>query len=206
MLFFIAILCPPLALLLCGRPLSAILNFVWIIAGLLFVAALGYVFIPVVALGAMAHAIFVVSQHDADRRQRALITALGGTPEPKTYWELNILLALFILGGGLVVVLMHQGVIPWRLDTDAMKLVRIDKPDDAPSVTTPPPTTNAAPATSPPAATQLPPVEGWSMTEVEATYGPATHKDKTTGWAVWPNFKAHFTNGAVTRVEALELK
>lgn len=202
MLFFLAILCPPLALLLCGRPLSAILNLIWIIAGVVVVVALGYIFIPVVSLGAMAHAIFVVSQHDADRRQRALITALGGTPAPRTYWELNILLALFILGGGLVVVLMHQGVIPWRLDTDTMKLVRIG---GEPSAASPAESTSASAPAASPAQTQLPSIEGWSLAEVESTYGPAKYKDKTTGWAVWPGFKAHFASGNVTRVEALEL-
>ena len=150
MLYFLAILCPPLALALCGRPLSAILNIVWIVAGLVITMAFGYIFIPVVALSAMAHSIFVVSQHDADRRQRELIRSLGGTPAPKTYWEMNILLVLFILGGGLVVVLMHQGVIPWRLDTETMKLVRIDKASDASPdaspVTTPAPTQPPSPS------------------------------------------------------------
>jgi len=37
--------------------------------------------------------------------------------------------------------------------------------------------------------------------EVEGTHGPALSKDKATGWATWPTFKAQFQAGKVVEVE-----
>jgi hypothetical protein len=43
-------------------------------------------------------------------------------------------------------------------------------------------------------------IYGWSMSEVESRHGPAQDKDKATGWAVWPAFRARFEGGAVVEV------
>ena len=59
MLYLLAVLFPPLAVLLAGKPFQAILNFV-----LLFVT---------VYVGALIHAVFVVHNHYADQRQERLI-------------------------------------------------------------------------------------------------------------------------------------
>ena len=61
--YLLAILLPPLAVLLCGKPIQAILNFLLTIC----------FWIP-----GVIHAPFVVSSHKADRRNRELIKALGG--------------------------------------------------------------------------------------------------------------------------------
>ncbi len=58
MLYLLAVLFPPLAVLLCGKPLQALLNFV-----LLFVT---------VYFGSLIHALFVVHNHYADQRQDRL--------------------------------------------------------------------------------------------------------------------------------------
>lgn len=61
MRYLLAIILPPLAVLLCGKPFQGILNFF-----LLF-----FLWIP-----AVLHALFVVSSHKADLRNRELIAAM----------------------------------------------------------------------------------------------------------------------------------
>lgn len=68
MLYLLAIVFPPLAVLLCGKPVQALLNF-----GLLLL-----LWFP----GAL-HALLVVNAHQAQKRQDELIRALGGQPKPK---------------------------------------------------------------------------------------------------------------------------
>jgi uncharacterized membrane protein YqaE (UPF0057 family) len=59
MLYLIAVLLPPLAVLLCGKPFQAILNLV-----LVFIT---------IYVGALIHALFVVHNHYADQRQERLL-------------------------------------------------------------------------------------------------------------------------------------
>ena len=63
MLYLVAVLLPPLAVLLAGKPFQAILNLV-----LLFVT---------VYVGALIHALFVVHNHYADKRQERMIRELN---------------------------------------------------------------------------------------------------------------------------------
>lgn len=63
-MYILAIICPPLAVLLCGKPVSAILN-------LLLTAALFWV-------GGVIHAILVVNGRRADKRNAELIKAVNG--------------------------------------------------------------------------------------------------------------------------------
>lgn len=44
-------------------------------------------------------------------------------------------------------------------------------------------------------------LEGRSLVEVEGTHGSAMRKDKETGWAVWPKFRAKFEGGKVVEVD-----
>lgn len=60
-MYLLAIVLPPIAVLLCGKPVQALLNF-----GLLFL-----LWIP-----ASIHALFIVSNTNAERRQKRLIKAL----------------------------------------------------------------------------------------------------------------------------------
>ena len=62
MLYLIAVLLPPLAVLLAGKPFQAILNLL-----LLFVT---------VYVGALIHALFVVHNYYADQRQERLLRDL----------------------------------------------------------------------------------------------------------------------------------
>jgi uncharacterized membrane protein YqaE (UPF0057 family) len=61
MLYLLAILIPPLAVLLCGKPVQAVLNF--------FLTLL--LWIP-----GIVHALFVVSSHLADKRNEKLVSAV----------------------------------------------------------------------------------------------------------------------------------
>lgn len=203
MLYLIAFFCPPIALVLCGRPLSAILNLLWIFAGFLTIGVfsiLGLIFVPVFALGATAHAILVVNQELADQRQRELIGALGGKLPPKTNWEMTVVSVFFIATGLLLIILFTSGVIPYRFDLASKRFVKVSRASGSPPGTR----TGAELGETVKSATP-PSIDGWSLAEVESTYGAAKYKDKTTGWAVWPHFKAHFEKGVVNAVEPLEL-
>jgi uncharacterized membrane protein YqaE (UPF0057 family) len=71
MLYLVAILLPPLAVLLAGKPVQALLN---ILLTLFF-------WIP-----GMLHALFVVHGHYADQRTAAMIRAMEGKPaKPKSF-------------------------------------------------------------------------------------------------------------------------
>jgi uncharacterized membrane protein YqaE (UPF0057 family) len=62
MLYLLAVVLPPLAVLLCGKPFQALLS------------------IPLTLLGwvpGMLHALFVVSNHYAEKRNDRLIRAVG---------------------------------------------------------------------------------------------------------------------------------
>lgn len=61
MLYLLAIILPPVAVLLCGKPFQALLN---IVLTLLF-------WIP-----GMLHALFVVNSHLADKRNEKLVRAM----------------------------------------------------------------------------------------------------------------------------------
>ena len=61
MLYILAILLPPLAVLLCGKPWQALLN----------IALSLMIYFP-----GMLHALFVVHNHSSDKRQERLIREL----------------------------------------------------------------------------------------------------------------------------------
>ena len=63
MLYLVAVIFPPLAVLLAGKPFQAILNLI-----LLFIT---------VYVGALIHAIFVVHNHYADKRQDRMLRDLN---------------------------------------------------------------------------------------------------------------------------------
>ena len=62
MLYLLALLLPPLAVLLCGKPFQALLNLVLTLLG----------WLP----GAI-HAILVVNNHENDRRTERIIRSVG---------------------------------------------------------------------------------------------------------------------------------
>ncbi len=61
MMYLLALLLPPVAVLLCGKPVQAILNLV--------LTVLGW-------LPGVIHAILVVNSREADKRQQRLIEAM----------------------------------------------------------------------------------------------------------------------------------
>ena len=62
MRYFLAIILPPLAVFLCGKPIQGILNIVLTLLG----------WIP-----GVIHALFVVNSHLADNRNKELISAIN---------------------------------------------------------------------------------------------------------------------------------
>lgn len=76
MIYFVAIFCSPLALLLAGRPISALLNTILYVLSLAFwvtiiLFKIGFLF----WLLAFIHAIVAISDIRAERRARRLIAA-----------------------------------------------------------------------------------------------------------------------------------
>lgn len=61
MRYFLAIILPPLAVLLCGKPFQVVLNIILTLLG----------WIP-----GVIHALFVVNSHLADKRNKELINAI----------------------------------------------------------------------------------------------------------------------------------
>lgn len=74
MLYLTAILLPPVAVLLCGKPFQALLN---CLLTLCF-------YVP-----GLLHAVLVVHSYKADRRQREMIRALGGQVEKPRSFRLS---------------------------------------------------------------------------------------------------------------------
>ena len=72
MLYLIALVAPPLAVLLAGKPFQMLLNGFFWLAGL--VLALLFVGWPLIVLS-MAYAVLVVHNHYADRRTARLLKA-----------------------------------------------------------------------------------------------------------------------------------
>ncbi|HZO27365.1 MAG TPA: YqaE/Pmp3 family membrane protein [Chloroflexota bacterium] len=68
MLYLAAFLVPPLAVLLAGKPFQAIINLILVIVTALTVVGL---LIP------LAHALFVVHNHYADKRQERLVREMA---------------------------------------------------------------------------------------------------------------------------------
>ena len=71
MIYLLAVLIPPLALLLNGQPFSAIFNLILIVPSLL----LGFIF-PVFFLVPSLHAVIAVHMKREDRKHRELVDAI----------------------------------------------------------------------------------------------------------------------------------
>ena len=67
MRYFLAIILPPVAVLLCGKPLQFVLNIILTILG----------WIP-----GVIHALFVVHSHLADKRTDRIVRAMRRPPTP----------------------------------------------------------------------------------------------------------------------------
>ena len=80
MIYILAVLLPPLGLLLNGQPFSAILNVVLIILCFIF----GWIF-PVLFLVPSAHAVIAIAMKREDRKHREIVEAIerhGPLPNP----------------------------------------------------------------------------------------------------------------------------
>jgi hypothetical protein len=79
MIYFIAIFCSPLALLLIGKPFQAVLNLILYVLSIVFwitiiLHSVGFALWAV----AFVHAVLSVNSHKADKRNRRLIDSLSG--------------------------------------------------------------------------------------------------------------------------------
>lgn len=81
MLYLVAIIIPPLAILLCGKPFQAIFSLILLIFGLLifigtFGVASGVTF--VIWIACIAHAMFTVHGRNQAARDRAIAESVSG--------------------------------------------------------------------------------------------------------------------------------
>ena len=82
MIYILAALLPPLALLLNGQPFAAVLNLVLIVPCLIF----GLVF-HVLLIVPSLHAIIAVHMKREDRRHRKIVDAIERHGPPPGYWR-----------------------------------------------------------------------------------------------------------------------
>ena len=76
MLYFIAIFCSPLALLLAGRPISAVFNLIlWVLSISLWVTIIFFHAGFILWAIAFLHAVMAISDARADRRARRVMQA-----------------------------------------------------------------------------------------------------------------------------------
>tara|TARA_R110002072_G_scaffold223983_6_gene381037 strand:- start:4489 stop:4740 length:252 start_codon:yes stop_codon:yes gene_type:complete len=79
-LYLVAIILPPLAILLCGKPFQAIFSVILLVLGVLvFVGTLGLAngITFVIWIGCIAHAMFTVHGRNQAARDRALAESLS---------------------------------------------------------------------------------------------------------------------------------
>jgi uncharacterized membrane protein YqaE (UPF0057 family) len=179
MRYLLAILLPPVAVLITGRPISALINF--------------FLWLCLIIPGVI-HALFVVSQDAADERNRELMTAVSGKAIPrKSSGEVKVLTGSLVgITVGILIIAATAFVLTTFFPGAAIKLGAVEVP-----LTIPPQTAPAVEATPAP----LPALEGWTLPEVTSKHGPPLTTDKSTGLATWPTFTAHFANGQVTTVQ-----
>jgi uncharacterized membrane protein YqaE (UPF0057 family) len=177
MIYALAILCPPLALLLMGRGLHALLN---IPLTLLF------------WLPGVVHAWMVIARREREYRDDRLACLLKGvTPPPPPGvkgWSIALALLLCLVTVGAVVSTVHQ----WMMREHARR-VSVDQVEAAPAVP-------AAPAEITAPAAPSKPQAGALFAEVVATFGEPNLAQKETGWAYWNSFKARFQDGRLVEV------
>lgn len=81
MLYLVAIIIPPLAVMLCGKPFQAIFNLLLLIVGVvIFILTLGLAngITFVIWVGCIVHAMFTVNGSKQTARDRALADSITG--------------------------------------------------------------------------------------------------------------------------------
>lgn len=199
MLHLIAILLPPLAILMTGRPLTALINLFWIVSLLTVMLTSGLAGIILIPSGMLpvVHALLVVSRHQSDERQRELIIAITGKVPPvkkSAEWALvNAVLILFALVGGVAVLFFSHP----SQRKKAVAQVTAKAPAESPAPVLPPaaplPTVPAVPAVAWP-----PELEGLRYAAVVEMLGEPASRDSTTGVAIWKAPQSHLQDVAVT--------
>lgn len=176
---------PPLAVLLTGRPMSAVLN----------------VFLTIFGLGVLgiAHALWVVHTDAAERRHAEMLSAVMGkvitapvSSEQRLFAALAALAALIVCVGSLFMLVKHYvpGLDICSVDEIQAEISRAKgKPTPASVIEAVKPSVDM-------------PAAGTTFAEVTAQHGEPVTKDKASGWAEWTAFRARFENGRVSEVDA----
>ncbi|MBU6298533.1 MAG: hypothetical protein KGJ79_12885 [Alphaproteobacteria bacterium] len=84
MLYFIAIFCAPLALLLIGKPFQALANLILYILSIVFWVTIVFhgIGLALWAVG-LLHAVLVINNHKADKRVKHLLMAMHARRGPE---------------------------------------------------------------------------------------------------------------------------
>lgn len=206
MLYVVAFFIPPLACLMAGRFLESLFNvFVWILAwvAVLFLPPIGFVF----WLVAFLHAGFLVSDKAKKERREELnmILAAQGQPLLPPPARTGAVPAWFSIGAicTVVILIVGGGIASQRLVAE--RAAQASAPAATTTLTVPPslalpdpePKVEAVPATP-----ELPAITSLTYAEVVSRHGDPEAKDSTTGWAIWPAFKARFAGGKVEEIAA----
>ena len=182
MKYLIALLCPPLALLLVGKPIQAVLSLLWcgvcVLGGAAFLLPLLGLFFPVL------HALLVVGQANAQQRQDELLSTLTGKPVQRANQEARIFTVGTVSAAVVVLALLAAGSV--GAIYLPQKLAQVQRQQDLHPVA---------------ALAAVPELLGQSMAQVVSSHGEPWHKDAATGIAQWQRFQARFEGGVVTEVK-----
>lgn len=177
MIYALAILFPPLALLLKGRFLHAIIS------------------IPLTALfwvPGIVHACVVIARMEREWRDERLACMIRGVPPPPRPGSLPSWMTALVVAGTLAFFVVLTGLTA-RIWTSA--------PSSKPDLTTAAvPAASALPAKVAEPATPTKPQPGALFAEVVASFGEPNLAQKETGWAYWNGFKGRFQDGRLVEV------
>jgi len=192
MKYLLCFLFPPAAVLLTGRPLSALINFLLSLC----------LWFP-----GVIHALIVVGNYNAEVRHAETLSAMTGQPvkvRKPGEWVLITGVAMLV-GFVFVVGLIASAFLPPPADetVTAKNETRDEDLQDLQNTKTVP---VLIPETVPVNQqikdnSALLAMQGKTLAEIEGTRGKALAKDSATGWAEWPKFRARFVSGKVAEVQ-----
>lgn len=220
MRYIVAFLCPPLALILCGRLLGAIVNVMLLLVPLMvLIGSLGLMAITDSELGvltafgsvplagvcgllALVHSFLTCERwYRAERRREMnlMLSAQGHKrlPEISMGWPMWVQLPFV---GCAMMIMLFVGRELLRVServTAARDEMRAKK---SAAMLTPPPGVSTMEQQQERDAGALLAMEGKTFADIEGTHGKAIHKSAETGWAEWQKFRARFDHGKVVEV------
>ena len=193
MIYVLCILLPPLALLVRGKFLHALLN-----------VPLSLVF----WLPGIVHAVAVIARDEREWRDERLACLLRGVPVPPRpgalpQWASALAVVVALIMAGCMVYAQIAGE-SWKKTIQSSFSERAPKNADSVGVSASRAKTiqsSLPPAGAKPIQSSLPPQPGATYAEIEAAHGAPMVRNAETGWAFWQGWRGLFEGGKLVAVE-----